>query len=76
MIADTLLNWDKTELANILAEKMADAEDLIEALPGIEMVGTLEESILDDYIDSNWKLLLSCFEQTKNTNWRCFWSTV
>lgn len=33
MIADTLLNWDKTELANILADKLADADDLIEAFP-------------------------------------------
>ena len=69
MIADTLLNWDKTELANILADIMADPEDLIEALPGIEMVGTLEESVLDDYIDSNWKLLLSCFEVDELTTW-------
>ena len=69
MIADTLLNWDKTELANILADIMADPEDLIEALPGIEMVGTLEESVLDDYIDSNWKLILSCFEVDELTEW-------
>ena len=29
MIADTLLNWDKAELAVILAERLADAEDLM-----------------------------------------------
>lgn len=69
MIADTLLNWDKTELANILAEKMADAEDLIEALPSIEKIGTLEESVLDDYIESNWKLILSCFDVDELNEW-------
>ena len=69
MIADTLLNWDKTELANILAEKMADAEDLIEALPSIETIGTLEESVLDDYIESNWKLILSCFDVDELNEW-------
>ena len=47
MIADTLLNWDKTELANILADKMADAEDLVEAFPSIEKASTIEEDILD-----------------------------
>lgn len=69
MIADTLLIWDKIELANILAEKMADAEDLIEAIPSIEKIGTLEESVLDDYIESNWKLILSCFDVNELNDW-------
>lgn len=69
MIADTLLNWDKTELANFLAEKMADAEDLIEALPSIDRIGALEESVLDDYIESNWKLILSCFDLDELNEW-------
>lgn len=69
MIADTLLIWDKTELANILAEKMADAEDLIEALPSIEKIGTLEERVLDDYIESNWQLILSCFDVEELNEW-------
>ena len=69
MIADTLLNWEKTELANILADSMADAEDLIDALPEIEKVGALEESILDDFIESNWKLILSNFDIDELTEW-------
>ena len=69
MIADTLLNWDRAELANILAEREADAEDLIEALPEIEKVGALEEGVLDDYIQSNWKLILSCFDIDELQEW-------
>ena len=38
MIADILLNWDKTELANILADKLADADDLVEAAGSAERV--------------------------------------
>lgn len=69
MIADTLLTWDRTELANILADKVADAEDLIEALPGIETAGALEESILDDYIESEWKAVLSVFDVEELNGW-------
>ena len=69
MIADSLLTWDKTELANILADKMADADDLIEALPGIETAGALEESILDDFIQSDWKAVLSVFDVEELNEW-------
>lgn len=69
MIADTLLNWDKTELANILADTMADAEDLIEAFPAIEKASFVEESILEDFIQSNWKLILSSFEVEELNEW-------
>ena len=69
MIADTLLNWDKAELANILANKVADADDLIEAIPSIEKPGAMEESVLDDYIQSNWKIILSCFDVEELTAW-------
>ena len=69
MIADTLLNWDKAELANILADKVADADDLIEAIPSIEKPGAMEESVLDDYIQSNWKIILSCFDVEELTAW-------
>ena len=69
MIADTLLNWDKTELANILADKMADAEDLIEAFPAIEKASTIEESILEDFIQSNWKVILSGFDADELLEW-------
>ena len=69
MIADTLLNWDKIELANILADMMADAEDLIEAFPAIEKACSIEESILEDFIQSNWKLILSGFDMEELNEW-------
>lgn len=69
MIADTLLNWDKTELANILADTMVDAEDLIEAFPAIEKASFVEESILEDFIQSNWKHILSSFEVEELNEW-------
>ena len=69
MIADTLLNWDKTELANILADKMADADDLVEAFPSIEKASTIEEDILEDFIQSNWKLILSGFDVEELNEW-------
>ena len=69
MIADTLLNWDKTELANILADKMADADDLVEAIPAIEKASNIEESILEDFIQSNWKLILSGFDVDELLEW-------
>lgn len=69
MIADTLLNWDKTELANILADKLADADDLIEAFPSIEKASHMEESILEDFIQSNWKLILSSIDVEELNEW-------
>ena len=69
MIADTLLNWDKTELANILADKMADADDLVEAFPSIEKASSIEEDILEDFIQSNWKLILSSFDVEELNEW-------
>lgn len=69
MKADLLLNWDKTDLANFLAEKEADAEDLVEAFPEIRKAGPIEESVLDDYIQANWKLILSCFDIEDLVEW-------
>ena len=69
MIADTLLNWYKTELANILADKLADADDLVEAFPSIEKASTIEEDILEDFIQSNWKLILSSFDVEELNEW-------
>ena len=69
MIADSLLNWERTELANILADRMADAEDLIEAIPEIEKPSVLEENILEDYIQSNWKVALSFFDVEELEGW-------
>ena len=69
MKGDLLLNWDKTDLANYLAEQEADAEDLVEALPEIRKAGPMEESVLDDYIQANWKLILSCFDIEDHVEW-------
>lgn len=69
MIADSLLNWDKTELANILADKLADADDLVEAFPSIEKASTIEEDILEVFIQSNWKLILSSFDVEELNEW-------
>ena len=69
MIADTLLNWEKAELANILADKMADAEDLVEAFPAIEKASFIEESILEDFIQINWKLILTGFDADELLEW-------
>ena len=62
MIADTLLNWDKAELASIIAERLADADDLIEAFPSIEKPCGMEEEILPDFIEQNWKMILHDFD--------------
>ena len=70
MKADLLLNWDKIDLANILAENEADAEDLVEALPEIRKAGPMEESVLDDYIQANWKFILSCIEIEDLVEWK------
>ena len=69
MKVDLLLNWDKIDLANILAENEADAEDLVEALPEIRKAGPMEESVLDDYIQANWKFFLSCIEIEDLVEW-------
>ena len=69
MIADTLLSWDKTELANILADKVADADVLIEALPEIQVASALEESILDDFIQNEWRVVLSFFDVEELNRW-------
>ena len=69
MIADTLLNWDKAELANILAEHLADAEDLIEAFPSIEKPCVMEEEILPDFIEQNWKMILHDYDIQELEGW-------
>ena len=69
MIADTLLNWDKAELATILAERLADAEDLIEAFPSIDKPCGMEEEILPDFIEQNWKMILHDFDVQELEEW-------
>jgi hypothetical protein len=69
MIADTLLNWDRAELASILAERLADAEDLIEAFPSIDKPCGMEEAILPDFIEQNWKMILHDFDIQELEEW-------
>jgi hypothetical protein len=69
MIADTLLNWDKAELATILAERLADAEDLIEAFPSIDKPCGMEEKMLPDFIEQNWRMILHDFDVQELEEW-------
>jgi len=69
MKADTLLNWDKVELARILADCLADAEDLIEAFPCIETPCGMEEDILPDFIEQNWKMILHDYDIQELEEW-------
>lgn len=69
MIADTLLNWERAELASILAERLADAEDLIEAFPSIDKPCGIEEEILPDFIEQNWKMILHDFDVQELEEW-------
>jgi hypothetical protein len=69
MIADTLFNWDKAELAGIIAERLADAEDLIEAFPSIEKPCGMEEEILPDFIEQNWKMILHDYDVQELEEW-------
>lgn len=68
MIADTLSNWDKAQLASILAE-MTDAEDLIEAFPSIDMPGSMEEEMLPDFIEQNWEMILRDYDVQELQAW-------
>ncbi|MBR6001762.1 MAG: hypothetical protein IK045_02750 [Bacteroidales bacterium] len=61
MKADNLLNWDKAELAGVLAETLCDADDLLEAIPSLDTLDGRERSRLDDYIDSHWVEILSSY---------------
>lgn len=61
MRADALLNWDKEDLAETLASRFADADDLIEAFPSIEKAGRMEGDLLDEFIEQNWEIILHEF---------------
>lgn len=69
MKAENLFSWDKTELARILADKFCDAEDLVEAVPLAAKVGQFEEELLSEYIESNWMLILPCFDVDDLNEW-------
>ena len=63
------MNWDKAELAVILAERLADAEDLMEAFPSIEKPCVMEEEILPDFIEQNWKMILHDYDIQELEGW-------
>ena len=69
MKADILLVWEKVELADILAERLADAEDLLESHPELKQITGLEAGALDDHIDRNWQCFLSAFDPEELCQW-------
>ena len=69
MKADALLNWEKAELARILAEEYADADDLLEAIPELARVGGYEVEQLPGYIDKNWMRVLRLFDLPALEEW-------
>jgi len=64
-----LLNWEKTELARILAEKYVDADDLLEAIPELARVGGYEVEQLPGYIDKNGMQVLRLFDSPALEEW-------
>ena len=62
MKADELMNWEKADLAKLLADKYLDAEDLLEAMPDLADVESFEAGLLDDYIELNWEVILRKFD--------------
>lgn len=76
MKADTLLNWDKADLARELANRYVDADDLIESFPGIEKISGAEASLLDEYLEQNWRVVLHGFDVEEVRRWmdeKDFW---
>ena len=69
MIADKLTSWDAADLARILAERFADAEDLAEAFPSIEGIDSFDSAQLPDFIEKNWMYLLSYYDVDKLESW-------
>ena len=69
MKADELLVWEKIDLANMLAERLADAEDLLEAMPELQRVTEFEAGRLYDYIDRNLQVFLADFDPEELCQW-------
>ena len=69
MKADYLSNWDKTELASLLAIELADADDLIEAFPLIGKESGEEEKWMAEYIVKNYKVVLDSLDDDEVYNW-------
>ena len=69
MKAEELLVWEKAELAETLAERLADAEDLLESHPELKQITGLEAGVLDDHIDRTWQYFLSAFDPEELCQW-------
>lgn len=69
MKAEELFVWEKAELAETLAERLADAEDLLESHPELKQITGLEAGELDGYIDRNWQSFLSGFDPEELCQW-------
>jgi hypothetical protein len=69
MKAETLMVWDRLELARVLANQLADPEDLLEAFPVIAEAGALEESLLPEFIEQNWRMILHDFDRREVEAW-------
>lgn len=69
MKAETLMVWDRLELARVLANQLADPEDLLEAFPFIAEAGALEESLLPEFIEQNWRMILHDFDRREVEAW-------
>ena len=69
MKADNLLNWEKRELAELLAEKYADESLLIDAFPSIAKASCLENSWIPDYIEKNWQEILCNYDIAELDEW-------
>ena len=62
MIADTLLQWDKADLAAELARRFLDADELLEVFPSLDEVGPFEEELLAEFVEGNWRVILQCVD--------------
>ena len=69
MKADNLLNWEKRELAELLADKYADESLLIEAFPSIAKASCLENSWIPGYIEKNWQEILYDYDIAELGEW-------
>ena len=69
MKADRLSNWDAVDLARILVERFADAEDLAEAFPAVGAADSFDSDALPEFIEKNWEFLLGYYEPGELEYW-------
>ncbi|MBO7574587.1 MAG: hypothetical protein J6S99_02080 [Bacteroidales bacterium] len=69
MIADDLTNWEKAELANILANEYADAEDLLEAFPTLAQVESFEYELFKDLVEEDWRSIVAAYDPEELSYW-------